>query len=188
MRRDDLGARIETCTGRAGAHVKTARRNTTLRERTHAIEQARRHLADRRALRLESDRLSRYIDTLQRQVGAIVNSHLDTVIVSAMRQYTSAASRLGLPARTEEVNLLNSEITACMEQADEFQSALGETYSDPAGAEDDDLQQELDELLGIAYDPPAHEAPPTHSVPARRSAAAEPLPPAPSTERAALLA
>ena len=63
--------------------------------------QALLHLVDRRALRNESDRVSSSIITLQRQVAVIVNSHLDTVIVDAMRQYASAASRLGLPARTE---------------------------------------------------------------------------------------
>ena len=54
-------------------------------------------------------------------MATIVNSHLDTVIVGAMRQYASAATRLGLPSRTEEVRLLSAELTTCMEQAEEFQ-------------------------------------------------------------------
>ena len=54
-------------------------------------------------------------------MATIVNSHLDTVIVGAMRQYASAAARLGLPSRTEEVRLLSAELTTCMEQAEEFQ-------------------------------------------------------------------
>ena len=77
---------------------------------------------------------------------------------------------------TEEVNLLNGELTTCMEQVEQFQArgafalalnmlhygqlmfcmkqdALGETYAGAhasAGDDDDDLQAELDEILGIS--------------------------------------
>ena len=90
--------------------------------------------------------------------------------------YVDVALTQGLPAMTEEVNLLNGELTTCMEQVEQFQArgafalalnmlhygqlmfcmkqdALGETYAGAhasAGDDDDDLQAELDEILGVS--------------------------------------
>jgi hypothetical protein len=94
MRKNDIETKIETCTNRASAHALTARREGSIRERERATKQTRIHLVDRRTLRQESERLSQSITVMQRQVSSIINSHLDSVIVSAMRQYTRTASQL----------------------------------------------------------------------------------------------
>ena len=66
MRRDDIETKIATCTTRASAHALSARRETSQRAQTRALELARQHLSDRRALRGESDRLTHSIATLVR--------------------------------------------------------------------------------------------------------------------------
>ena len=158
-----LDARIEVCTKAAHTNAMLSQREPSRVHRERSLEKAKQYLSERRRLRVEHDRATRSMAMLQRQISTILNSHVDSAIIGAMRQYTMAASRLGLPDRTEEVRSLTDELSECMEDSNRLQDALGGVsnacnMSATMGvngvemtAEEEalDLQNELDDFLGV---------------------------------------
>lgn len=129
--------------------------------RARSMQMIRQCLLDRRQHRLEYDRASRSAFMLRKQIGSILNSHVDTAIINAMRQYSAAASKLGLPDKTSEVQRLTDELSECIEQSNTLQDALGEVSSTfSCGVRGDgllldadaDLEAELESILSSNND------------------------------------
>ena len=160
-----IESNIEACT-RQSTQIAQRASTESPAFRARSLQTLRQCLLDRRQYRLEHDRASRSVAMLRRQIGTILNSHVDTAIIHAMRQYSTAASRLGLPDKTVEVQRLTDELGECLEHSNSLQDALGEvseafastTRMDMSGEDADaDLQAELEALLSSE---PTIETPP----------------------------
>ena len=146
---DDLSALVE-----AQGRMARSERGPA---RERAIMQAKHLIADRRRQTAELMRLQRSERMLRLQVTTLVNSHLDGAIIEAMRQYCATATRLGLPNRSEDVQMLSNELEEVVRETNQFQSSLAEMSNAFAAApfpgclsmedEEEALQHELDALL-----------------------------------------
>jgi hypothetical protein len=119
--------------------------------RLRSLQQMRQCLLDRKQHRCDHDRASKSVAMLRKQISTILNSHVDSAIINAMRQYSTAASRLGLQGKTTEVQNLTEELAECLDHSNNLQDALGEVSdtfnfaSRPATmAEDDEADMEAE--------------------------------------------
>ena len=176
-----IETKIEQCTRQAKQIADSAAKESPA-YRVRSMGQVRQCLVDRRQQRAEYDRAYKSVSMLRNQINTILNSHVDTAIITAMRQYSNAAARLGLPDKTNEVQRLTGELSECLEQSNCLQDALGEvsdTFSLAARPatmstddEDADLQAELDDFFSSDATPPeAAPAAATPHAPTPRAAA-----------------
>ena len=147
---EELEYKIQACTDAAVKCATQAKKEPVAANKKRTMDRARQHLIDRRSMTAELDRASHAANMIKRQVSTIVNSHMDSTIIGAMRQYAEAANRLGLSDKASEVQALGDELADCMDDANKLQEALGGMSNvglqGPFSAENEaaDLQAELD--------------------------------------------
>ena len=156
----DLEAKIQACVDAAAKCAAQARGETLTVNKKRLMERARQHLIDKRGMTAELDRALHAANMIRRQVSTIVNSHMDSTIIGAMRQYAEAANRLGLSDKAAEVQALGDELADCMDDANRLQEALGGMSTlvpiSGASAEDEaaELQAELEAFFSASTEPP----------------------------------
>ena len=153
-----IETKIEASTAQSYQIVARAK-TESVRDKARSMMQIRSCLIDRRQYRAEYDRAQRSVAMLRRQISTILNSHLDTAIINAMKQYSAAAGRLGLPDKTSEVQRLTEELSDCMDQTNGLQDALGEVtdtfnFASRAGHNQEEDDEALQAELNALFDQP----------------------------------
>jgi chromosome segregation ATPase len=161
----EMETKIEKCKQNAVYHMQLSKKESAPAAVTREKTRAAMYMQDRRRLQGEHDKALRSMHMLQQQIDSIVSSHVDMVIVDAMRGFNATAARMALPAKTQEIEKLSDSLADRHHEVQNLQEALGGVTF---GADDDlnseeSLMRELDELLEPAVkapeQPPVVEAP-----------------------------
>ena len=153
-RRLELAARAARSEQQAMLHLKQAKKEPTDAGTLRAKQRARLCMQERRRLNIEHDKVVRTAHALQMQVDSIVATDVDNLIVDTMRAYNLNASRLSLPARTDQISRLGDELSDRQSELSAMQEALSTvtqqmdtTTLNGMGTSEDDLMDELEGLL-----------------------------------------
>jgi hypothetical protein len=157
----ELEVKIEECRSRAIYHKQQAEREKNTKCRAEELKKAKMYVGNRRRLLLEHGKALGSIHMLEQQIDTVVSSHMDTVVIGAIRQYSAATGRLGLSDKTNQVNDLSEELTELQTDLKELQDAFGTITIQQQGApvEDSELEAELEALLHHDDDEAAVEQP-----------------------------
>ena len=155
----DMEVKIARCAESAVYHRKLALRERTQVGQQREMGKARMFLLDRRRLQLDHDRSTKSMHMLRRQIDTLVSSHVDSIILDAMRGYTMTAAKLGLPDKTAEMESLATELSDRNDEVTRLQEAMG-SLSDGYGSslmtmDDDELMLELDTIMNDEPSSPA---------------------------------
>ena len=140
------------CAEQAMSHMQQAKRHVnkpSLCQREKL--RAKVYMQDRRRLQKELDKTLGMTVTLQAQIDSIASSHVDMIIIDAMRNFNVNAARMSLPDRTAEVENLWEALTERQGEVTSMQEAMQAvamtstttTITDT----DEDLWQELEEMM-----------------------------------------
>ena len=175
----DMETKVTRCGEQALFHMQQAKRaSATAPARQRDRMRAKGHMQERRRMQQELDKASLMSIGIQKQIDSIVSSHMDMLIVDAMRGFNHAATKMGLPQRATEVDHLGEQLAdrqsevATMQEAilgiGASMTALNECSSSvtPAAEDDSDLWLELDELMMCEEDVAVSQLP---SVPLTRA-------------------
>jgi hypothetical protein len=102
----EMEGKIEKCKQSALYHMQLSKRDPTPAGVARERARARMYMQDRQRLQSEHDKALRSMHMLQQQIDSIVSSHVDMVIVDAMRGFNATAARMGLPQKTAEIEKL----------------------------------------------------------------------------------
>ena len=120
----EMETKIDKSKQRALYHMKLSQQEQTkagvLREKTRA----RMFMLDRQRLQGEHDKALKSMHMLQQQIDSIVSSHVDMVIVDAMRGFNATAAKLGLPQRAAEIERLSESLSDRQQEVDNIHEAM----------------------------------------------------------------
>jgi hypothetical protein len=196
FRGTEMETKMESYRQKALYHLQLSKREATqtgsLREKTRA----RIYLQDRRRIQVEYDKTLKSMHMLQQQIDSIVSSHVDMVIVDAMRNFNATAAKMGLSQRVAEIERLGDSLADRQHEVNSMQDAMATISAvGPIDDQDEaDLMCELDLLLASELSPPATarptaapSPPPTALPTAAPSPPSTALPSPPSTAQPAAL-
>ena len=130
--------------------MRLAKKEASKRGKAELEHKAKMCVSHRRRLEASNTKATNTMFLLRQQIDSIVSTHSDTLVIDAMRQYSMVASRLGLPDRAAEVQVLNEDLSEHQAELRELEQALktGLSMNTVQEEEDeDDLRTELDHLL-----------------------------------------
>lgn len=145
----EMELKIENSLQHAVRHMHLSKKETTAAGKARERARAQMFMADRRRTQKEHDKALRSIQMLQQQIDSIVSTHVDMVIVDAMRNYNATAARLALPQRTMEVDMLNDCLAERQHEIQAMQAAMSGVGALPQEEEDGDLLRELDAFMNV---------------------------------------
>jgi hypothetical protein len=138
----------ENCRSQALHHARLAQTEPTQRLRGEQMHKAKMFMTQRRRIEASNTKAMHTIYLLRQQIDCVVSSHVDTMVIDAMRQYSQVATRLGLPDRASEVQDLNDSLQDHQQELKELEAALqvglGTVHEEQ---DEDELRLELDHLL-----------------------------------------
>ena len=149
FRSTEIEQKIERCKQSALYHMQLSRKETVSSSIAREQARARMFMQDRKRMQGEHDKALRSMHMLQQQIDSIVSSHVDMVIVDAMRGFNATAARMALPQRTVEIEKLSESLADRHSEASNLQEVLGTvTFGTPADTEDDALlMRELEDMI-----------------------------------------
>ena len=150
----DLAARAERCKQEAVYHMQLAKKEPASAGRVREQHRARLSMEERKRVHTEHDKALRMRHALQMQIDSIVATDVDNLIVDTMRAYNLNASRLSLPARTDQISRLGdelsdrqSELTALQEALTSVTQQMDTTSLNSMETSEEQLLGELEQLL-----------------------------------------
>jgi hypothetical protein len=156
----EMESKIEKCKQNAIYHMQLSKKESAPAAVAREKARAAMFMQDRRRLQGEHDKALRSMHMLQQQIDSIVSSHVDMVIVDAMRGFNTTAARMGLPAKTQEIEKLSDSLADRNTEVQNLQEALGGVTFGADFAEgstnEDSLLRELDELMAPDSPPKSH--------------------------------
>ena len=148
-------AEADNAHSQATHFARLGQKETVPRMRAEHLHKARMYLSQRNRMQARHAKATNTIQLLQQQIDSVVSSHVDTLVIDAMKQYSMAASRLGLPDRAAEVHALHDDMQDHQSEMKELQDALQAGLSTICEVQDEEeLSTELDHLL-LSEEPPA---------------------------------
>ena len=163
----EMELKIEKLKQSALYHMQLSKRESTPPGVARERSRARMFMQDRLRIQSEHDKALRSMHMLQQQIDSIVSSHVDMVIVDAMRGYNATAARMGLAQKTAEIEKLGESLSDRNHEAATLQEAMSAftTGDDEHFTSDDMLMRELDDLLDAPLSPLLNIPSPPLSVP-----------------------
>ncbi len=157
----DMESKVTRCGEQALFHLQQSQRPAaSAPARSRDRQRAKGHMQERRRMQQQLDKASLMSVAIQKQIDSIVASHMDMLIVDAMRGFNHAAVNMALPQRATEVDSLGEQLADRQSEVATMQEAICGigvsmnslndcSLASAGGAEDDDgeLWRELDELL-----------------------------------------
>jgi chaperonin cofactor prefoldin len=182
-RMDDMENKITTCGEQAILHMHRADNSgSSAPARQRDRQRAKANMEERRRLQKQLDKAVCMNNAIQKQIDNIMSSHMDMLVVDAMRGFNHAATSMVLPQRLTEVETLGDQLADRQSEVSAMQEAImGIGHSMDGCVEEEDLWQELDALMAPADGAAAAEA-------ATAAAAAEAATAAAAAEAAAAAA
>ena len=148
---EEMEARVERCGQQAEVCMRLSKKEPTAAGVARKRQEARMALEERRRVDGELLKARRTRHAVQMQIDSISAMHVDTLIVDTMRAYNINASRLSLPARTEQISRLGDELCDRQSELTAMQEALANaTQQMDTGALDaseDDIMAELESFI-----------------------------------------
>ena len=150
----EMETKIQNCKQRALYHMQLAKKESGTVAIQREQARARMYMQDRKRLMAEHDKAARSMHMLQQQIDSIVSSHVDMVIVDAMRGFNATAARMGLPQKTSEIEQLTESLADRHLEAASLQEAMGGVWPASSNVDEGDhgLMQELENMM--MPDPP----------------------------------
>jgi hypothetical protein len=146
----DMETKITRCGEQAIYHMQQSKKGTApsrLRDRMRA----KTHMEERRRQQKQLDKANLMHHAIQKQIDDILSSHMDMLIVDAMRGFNYAATSMVLPQRLNEVEQLSDQLADRQNEVNAMQEAImGIGNMDGGGMmidDESDLWQELDTLM-----------------------------------------
>jgi hypothetical protein len=148
VRMEDMETKITRCGEQAIYHMQQSARGSAPSRQRDKLR-AKTHMEERRRLQRQLDKAVVMNNTIQKQIDNILSSNMDMLIVDAMRGFNHAATNMVLPKRLTEVENLGDQLADRQSEVTAMQEAImGIGNNCTVGADDGDLWQELDELMG----------------------------------------
>ena len=153
----EMELKIEKCKQSALYHMQLSKKEAAPSGVARERARARMYMQDRQRLQSEHDKALRSMHMLQQQIDSIVSSHVDMVIVDAMRGFNATAARMALPQKTAEIEKLGESLADRNHEASSLQEAMSAfTIGDDEELTSDDyMMRELDALLDMPISPRA---------------------------------
>ena len=153
----EMELKIEKCKQSALYHMQLSKKEAAPSGVARERARARMYMQDRQRLQSEHDKALRSMHMLQQQIDSIVSSHVDMVIVDAMRGFNATAARMALPQKTAEIEKLGESLADRNHEASSLQEAMSAfTIGDDEEVSSDDyMMRELDALLDMPISPRA---------------------------------
>ena len=173
----EMETKIDKCKQRALYHMQLSKKEPTHVGANREKARAKMYMIDRLRLQKEYDKALGSQHMLQQQIDSIVSSHVDMVIVDAMRGFNTTAARMALPQKAAEIERLGESLAERHHEAQTIQQAMaGFSLSAENDDGDDDerlLMRELDDLL--LSDSAAPAAPSIENRPSLQAEIVEPI-------------
>lgn len=143
----------------AMGHMRCSNHAPSAAVRQREKQKAKQCMEERRRVQAQLDKATLMRGTIQTHIDSIMSTHMDMLIVDAMRGFNYAASNLSLPERTEEVCALGGELSERQSEVVAMQDAImgigasmaaispSQTYAPDTSAEDEELWAELNALM-----------------------------------------
>ena len=154
MKCGELENKVQKCNQRALFHKQKASQQLTSHAKQREINRAKMYLQDKHRLLDDQDRTLRFMHLIRHQIDSLTSSHMDNIMVDAMRQYNLTAQRMGLPDRSKDIDNLSRDLQEHFAHVSELQKLLTEA-TDPTGGcgilkdeEEEELMLELEALGG----------------------------------------
>ena len=147
-----MEAKATRCGEQALFHMQQSQRSTaTAPARQRDRQRAKGHMEERRRLQQQLDKAALMSGAIQRQIDSIVSSHMDMLIVDAMRGFNHAAANMALPERSSEVDSLAEQLADRQTEVATMQEAImgiGASMNECSMQDDEsELWRELDDLM-----------------------------------------
>ena len=157
----DMENKITRCGEQAMFHMQQAQKaGISAPARQRDRQRAKTHMEERRRLQQQLDKATLMSVAIKKQIDSIVSSHMDMLIVDAMRGFNYAATNMALPQRSTEVEHLGEELVDRQGEVAAMQEAimgigvnmmtLNQTSSQGTTdtvEEDSELWSELEDLM-----------------------------------------
>lgn len=154
----DMESKVTRCGEQALFHMHQSQRvSATAPARQRDRQRAKGHMEERRRVQQQLDKASLMSVAIQKQIDSIVSSHMDMLIVDAMRGFNYAATNMALPQRATELDTLGDQLADRQSEVATMQDAimgigvsmnsLNECSVSAAVEDDGELWRELDDLM-----------------------------------------
>jgi hypothetical protein len=122
------------------------------KKRSGDLTAARSKILEKRRVLKRLDRLRHGLDLVDTQLDAIKTSELDKEIMLTLKASTHAMRKAGITLGVQEVENVMSELDEQMREVQDITDVLANPLSGPSGAEEIDLDAELDLLEAVGGD------------------------------------
>lgn len=156
----DMENKVTRCGEQAIFHMQQAQKaGISAPARQRDRQRAKTHMEERRRLQQQLDKANLMSVAIKKQIDSIVSSHMDMLIVDAMRGFNHAATNMALPQRSAEVDQLGDQLADRQGEVAAMQEAIlgigvnmmmapAAAAVDAAPEDDSELWSELNDLMG----------------------------------------
>lgn len=155
---EELQGAIEACEEKIRARKALMDRERSAAGKKRELSRCNVLLKERRQMQADMDKSAHIQSALRRQIESIKTSHMDALIVDAMRTYSMTAARMGLPNRVREIEGLAKELEERCAEAASLQDVMGEVMAgygadaEVTAMDDDELMEEIESIAAAPAD------------------------------------